>query len=125
MSNQVARLPRLEPDLRLAQAVSMFESDLSSEQKAALRTYRSQSQNASPNPNDVMYLTAEIDRRANGNEGGARCFGSRMTNFLSAVHQFASIGDVMIGGSQNLIACGVWFLVRATLLVGISLPPCR
>lgn len=39
--------------------------------------------------------------------------------FLEAVQQFASIGDVIVGGSQNVIACGVWSLVRMTLLVGI------
>ncbi|RMJ29021.1 hypothetical protein PHISP_00101 [Aspergillus sp. HF37] len=36
--------------------------------------------------------------------------------FLEAIQQFASIGDVVVGGSQNIIACGVWSLVRLTLL---------
>jgi hypothetical protein len=80
MSNGLVNLSRLKPEIRLAQAISHFEADLSSDQKASLRTYR-------------------------------------MTNFLHAVQQFAAIGDVMIGGSQNLIACGVWSLVRMLLLV--------
>jgi hypothetical protein len=40
-----------------------------------------------------------------------------MTNFLHAVQQFAAIKDVIVGGSQNLIACGVWTVVRMSLLV--------
>lgn len=65
-----------------------------------------------------MRLTAEIDRSAS--RKGRRCFGPRLTNVLQAVQQFASIGDIIIGDSQNLIACGVWSLVRMTLLVSAT-----
>jgi hypothetical protein len=122
MSNVLANASRLKPEIRLAQAISQFDADLSSDQKATLRTYRSQIQDVPPGPSDVMRLTAEIDRHATRKIGGGRCFGPRMTNFLYGVQQFAAIGDVMIGGSQNLIACGVWSLVRLSLLVGVSLP---
>lgn len=122
MSNVLANASRLKPEIRLAQAVSQFEADLSSDQKATLRTYRSQIQDVPPDPSDVMRLTAELDRRAAGKRDGGRCFGPRMTNFLYAVQQFAAVGDIMIGGSQNLIACGVWSLVRISLLVSVSLP---
>lgn len=122
MSNVLANASRLKPEIRLAQAVSQFDADLSSDQKATLRTYRSQIQDDPPGPSDVMRLTAEIDRRTTGRMGGGRCFGPRMTNFLYGVQQFAAIGDVLIGGSQNLIACGVWSLVRLSLLVSVSLP---
>lgn len=114
MSTAIVQLSRLKPELRLADAISQFEAELSSDQKATLRTDRSRFQNAPPDPSDVMRLTAEIDR------AGRRCFGPRMTNFLQAVQQFAAIGDVLIGGSQNLIACGVWALVRMSLLVSFS-----
>ncbi|KAL4933386.1 uncharacterized protein BDV17DRAFT_108535 [Aspergillus undulatus] len=40
-----------------------------------------------------------------------RCFGPRLTNVLEAVQQFAALG-----GTQNLLACGVWSLLRMTLL---------
>jgi hypothetical protein len=36
---------------------------------------------------------------------------------LETVQRFAAIGDVMVGGSQNIIACGVWSLVRLSMLV--------
>ena len=122
MSNVLANASRLKPEIRLAQAVSQFEADLSNDQKAALRKYRSQIQDAPPDHRDVMRLTAEIDRSATRKMGGGRCFGPRMTNLLHSIQQFAAIGDVMIGGSQNLIACGVWSLVRMSLLVSVSLP---
>jgi hypothetical protein len=117
MSVVLANVSRLKPEIRLAQAVSQFEADLSSEQKAVFRTYRSQSLESPLGLSHVMHLTADIDRRASGKIGGGRCFGPRLTSFLEAVQQFASLGDVIVGGSQNLIACGVWSLVRLSLLV--------
>jgi hypothetical protein len=120
MSAVVVNASRLKPEIRLAQAVSQFEADLSSDQKATFRTYRSQSRDSPPDTSDVMRLTAEIDRRVSGKICGGRCFGPRLTNFLQAVQKFAAIGDVIAGGSQNLIACGVWSLVRMSLLVGVS-----
>jgi hypothetical protein len=119
MSVVLSNASRLKPEIRLAQAVSQFEADLSSEQKATFRAYRSQSRDSPPDPSDVMRLTAEIDRHASGKIGRGRCFGPRLTNFLQAVQQFAALGDVIVGGSQNLIACGVWSLVRMSLLVGV------
>lgn len=54
-------------------------------------------------------------------QGAHRCLSPRFTRLLDAVQQYASIGDVLIGGSQNLMACGVWPLVRTSLLVGIGI----
>lgn len=118
MSVVLATASRLKPEIRLGQAISEFEADLSDEQKTSFRTYRSQSLNSPPDLSDVMRLTAEIDRQASGKVGG-RCFGPRFTNFLQIVQQFAALGDVVVGGSQNMIACGVWSLVRMSLLVSV------
>jgi len=123
MSVVLANASRLKPEIRLAQAISHFEADLSSEQKATFRIYRSQSSDSPPRPSDVMRLTAEIDRRTSGKVGGGRCYGPRLTNVLQAIQQFAALGDIIVGGSQNIIACGVWSLVRMALLVGVSWPP--
>ncbi|KAH6669833.1 hypothetical protein B0J14DRAFT_486435 [Halenospora varia] len=120
MSTLLANASRLKPEIRLAQAVSQFEADLSSEHKAAFHTYRSQSHNSPPSQSDVMRFTAEIDRRASGRVGAGRCFGPRLINVLQAVQQFAALGDVIVGGSQNIITCGVWSLVRMTLLFMVS-----
>lgn len=117
MSKLISQVSRLKPELRLAQAVSLFETELSTEQKNVFRSYRSQSLRSPPDISDVMRLTAEIDRAASG-KGGGRCFGPRFTNFLEVAQQFAALGDVILGGSQNMIACGVWSLLRMSLLVG-------
>jgi hypothetical protein len=82
MSALLANASRLRPEIRLAQAISQFEADLSSEHKAAFHTYRSQSHNSPPSHINVIRLTAEIDRRASGKVGGGRCFGPRLINIL-------------------------------------------
>ena len=119
MSGPLAKAAQLKPEIRLAQAVSQFEADLSTEQKATFNSYKHQSCDSPPDISDVMRLTAEIDRRAAGKAGGGRCFGPRLTNVLQAVQQFAALGDIIIGGSQNIVACGVWSLVRMTFLVSL------
>ncbi|KAH7194274.1 hypothetical protein DER44DRAFT_844066 [Fusarium oxysporum] len=108
---------RLKPDIRLAQAVSEFEAALTSEQKVAFRASRSSAAHVAPTMSDVMRLTAEIDLKATTKHGRGRCFGPRMTNLLNAIQQFAALGDVVVGGSQNLIACGVWAAARMTVHV--------
>lgn len=122
MSALIASASRLKPEIRLAKAVSQFESDLSSEHKAIFQNYRSQAHNSPPVHRDVLRVTAEIDSRASGRVGGGRCFGPRMINVLDAVQRFAALGDVVVGGSQNIIACGVWSLVRMTLHVSSCQP---
>jgi len=111
---------RLKPDIRLAQAVSEFEAALSSEQKVAFRASRSSAAHVAPTMSDVMRLTAEIDLKATTKHGRGRCFGPRMTNLLNAIQQFAALGDVVVGGSQNLIACGVWAAARMAVHVSAS-----
>ena len=116
MSLALKKASKLKPDIRLAHAVSQFEADLSPQDKRELQTYRQQMSKDPPNPSDVMRLTAQIDSLAS-RKGCRRCFGPRFTNVLQAVQQFAALGDVIVGGSQNIIACGVWSLVRTSLLV--------
>ncbi|KAH7161651.1 hypothetical protein EDB81DRAFT_925251 [Dactylonectria macrodidyma] len=115
MALALATASQLKPDIRLAQAVSEFEAALAAEQKAAFRTARSAARNAPLTIKDVMRLTAEVDLEASRKHGRVRCFGPRMTNMLQAIQQFAALGDVVIGGSQNLIACGVWAAVHMTV----------
>jgi hypothetical protein len=114
MSQIIPTVARLKPEIRLAEAISQFEASLSAAQKATFRTDRSKALHSPPEPGNVMRLTADIDR---SQRAGSRCYGPRFTNFLHGVQQFAALGDVIIGGSQNIIACGVWSLVRMSLLV--------
>ncbi|KAF2864829.1 hypothetical protein BDV95DRAFT_555376, partial [Massariosphaeria phaeospora] len=120
MSGALAKASSLKPEIRLAQAVCEFEADLSNEQKSRFRTLRSQSLSTTPSQRDVMQLTAEVDRHTSRKFSSA-CFGPRFTNFLHGVQQFAALGDVLVGGSQNLVACGVWSLVRMSLLSIVNL----
>ncbi|KAF4457100.1 hypothetical protein F53441_888 [Fusarium austroafricanum] len=107
----------LKPDIRLAQAVSEFEALLTSEQKVAFRASRTSATSTAPTMSDVMRLTAEMDMKATCKHGRVRCFGPRLTNILQAIQQFAALGDIVVGGSQNLIACGVWAAARMTIHV--------
>lgn len=112
------RAAPLKAEIRLAQAISEFEASLSTSQKNEFGSYRLSASKAPLTSQDVDRLTSELDLHMAGTRfGGGRCFGPRLTNILHAIQQFASIGDVMIGGSQNLIACGVWSVARITLLV--------
>lgn len=120
MSLVLLNASRLKPELRLAQAISEFEKDLSAEQKASLRKARDSTVRKPPDHQDVMRLTEEIDRSAARVLKSRRCFGPRFTNVLHAIQQFAALGDVIVGGSQNILACGVWSLVRMILLAVVN-----
>ncbi|GAW26416.1 putative NACHT domain protein [Rosellinia necatrix] len=116
MALALANTASLKPEIRLAQAVSEFEASLSGDQKSRFRLFRSQAQFLAPQINDVMRITAEVDANASRKLAAARCYGPRFTNLLQTVQQFAALGDIIVGGSQNLVACGVWSLVRMTIL---------
>ena len=112
MSSAIIAAGQLKPELRLAQAISEFEASLGDQQKAHFRSQKTQP----PDSNDVMRLTAEIDRSI---KGSRRSYGPRWTNFLEGVQRFASIGDVLIGGAQYLPACAAWTVVRFSLMVDL------
>lgn len=116
----LATVAPLKAEVRLAQAISQFEADLSGEQKTSFRALRLRTQREPPGIKHVMQLTADIDRQTALKLGGGRCFGPRLTNVLQSVQQFAAIGDVLVGGSQNIIACGVWSVVRFALLSTVT-----
>lgn len=120
MALVLSKVSTLKAELRLAQAISEFQGDLSTEQKAAFRTARDASTRTPPHYQDVMRLTEEIDRNAATLLNSRRGFGPRVTNVLHAIQQFAALGDVLVGGSQNILACGVWSLVRMTLLTAVK-----
>lgn len=117
MALALATAFRLKPEIRLAQAVSEYEADLTMEQKHRFNSYKTQVHKCPPQIHDVMRLTAEIDQKVSPNVGRGRCYGPRFTNFLQAIQQFVGLGDIIVGGSQNLIACGVWSVARMSLLV--------
>lgn len=40
--------------------------------------------------------------------------------YVQAIQKFAALGDIIIGGSQDLMACGVWTIARMALLVNFA-----
>ena len=121
MATALEKASPLKPEIRLGRAILDFEADLPSEQRTALHGTKSRLQASPPDQMEVMRLVSEMDK-ASGVVAGKRCFGPRFTSFLEAVQRFAALGDVVVGGSQNIAACGVWALVRMTVLV--SSVPC-
>lgn len=116
MASEAAAAASLEPDIRLAQAISMLLADLSDEQR---RSFRTQQDNfLPPTITDIMRVAAKVDIVAGGKQkGSGRTFGPRLTGFLEAVQEFASAGEVELGGSMSLLAASVWLIVRLTLMV--------
>ncbi|KAK8128957.1 hypothetical protein PG984_010065 [Apiospora sp. TS-2023a] len=118
MSRALSQAAKLKAEIRLAQAVSEFEAGLQDDAKREFSRSKNQTIASPPTIKGVMQLTAEIDYTTR--DAGSRCYGPRLMKTLECVQQFASIGDVIIGGSQNIVACGVWTIVRTTLLLFLS-----
>lgn len=114
MALSLARAAPLKPVIKLAQALSEFETILPDDQKTKLRTHRGQSP---PNSTDVIRLTAEIDRSAGRNRKSRQCLGPRLTNVLHSIQQFSTVVDLIVGSSQSQIGCAIWGAVRISLQV--------
>ena len=121
VSSAVGFTARLKPEIRLAQAISEFSASLQSKnQRARFKNLHSRSP---PSPDDIVRLSEEINRDGARAHRSWRPYGTRLIAILERMRQFASIGDVLVGGSQNLIACGVWAVVRLSLEVSASVLP--
>ena len=110
MALAAAKAAPLRPDIKLSQALRDYEAILSPEQR---QPYQSSPLEA----NAVMALTCEINRQ-NADRKTRRC-GTRLTSFLNSVKGFTSIVDLIISGSGNPIAGGVWGAVKVAIQVGI------
>jgi ankyrin repeat domain-containing protein 50 len=110
----------LKPAIRLAQTISEFQAVLSDDQKAELRMIRA---GQPPSVSDVMKVTASIDRE-NSRRTSRRCVGPRLINILGSVQQFSTVVDVIIGGSQNLLASAIWGTLKMTLQLTCSFATC-
>ena len=113
MATSLTRIGKLTPEVQLAQAVSEFEAILTLDEKTVLRNLKSKHH---PDTIDIVRLTAEIDRSS---QLSRKCVGTRFANVLRAIQAFTSIGDMVVGGSQNMMASGLWASVRFTLQVGM------
>jgi hypothetical protein len=106
----------MSPDIPLAQAVSEFVADLSDEQKVLFKTQQKES--LPPKDKDIIVTIAEIHGvAASGQASNLVWREPRMTNFLKAVHEFASLQDDTPDKSLSSQAGSVWLLVRLTFMV--------
>ncbi|KAF3759978.1 hypothetical protein M406DRAFT_353953 [Cryphonectria parasitica EP155] len=119
VSRKIALDGQLKPEVRLGQAISEFLYALDEGKRNEFRNIQATSSRRLSGT-DVMMLTEEINKAGLRQN---RCFkphGTRIYSFLSRLQTFASVGDVLIGGSQNLIATGVWSALRFCLLGAVN-----
>lgn len=117
LSLAVGFAAKLKPEIRLAQAICEFNASLgNNNQRTRFRNLQSQSP---PSPDDIIRLTEELNRDGARAHRSWRPHGTRLVAILERMRQFAPAGDVLVGGSQNVIACGVWAVVRLSLEVGL------
>ena len=115
--------PPVPPEARLGQVISEFATclrDLSGpDSKKRFDSLRAElAKGPALCTEHIVGLTEELNRLGAAKHASWRPDAStRIQGFLRRIQQFAAIGDVLIGGSQNLIACGVWAAVRATIEV--------
>ncbi|KAL0930471.1 NACHT domain-containing protein [Colletotrichum truncatum] len=119
LSTAVGTVGKLKPEIRLAQAISEFSVCLSGDKDRHAKFKNLQTRRP-PNALEVVQLTEEINRDGARRHKSWRPYATRLVAILDRIRQFAPIGDVLIGGSQNLLACGVWAAVRMALEVSLS-----
>lgn len=123
VSKQIALTGPLRPEARLGLAISEFAQSLDSDRKREFRRIQTW-KSTHLSGHDVIKLTEEINQEGARRHRSWRPHGTKVGGFLSRIQTFASIGDVLIGGSQNLIATGVWSAVRLSLTVSSLFNPC-
>lgn len=112
MALPLSKAAPLKPEIRLAQALSEFQANLSEERKAEFKTFA-----RPPDIVDVARITAEIDRETGRQRKSRRCVGPRLTNILQSVQQFSTIADLAVGAAQSQIASAIWGAIRTVLRV--------
>lgn len=123
-SKQLVLSGSLKPEARLGFAISEFAQALDDDRRRQFQlTQATCSKHLSGL--DVVRITEEINKDGSQRHRSWRAYGTKVGIFLSRLQVFASIGDVLIGGSQNLIATGVWSAVRLCLLVKLHREACR
>ncbi|KAH7153576.1 hypothetical protein EDB81DRAFT_631269, partial [Dactylonectria macrodidyma] len=108
-SKAIVAAGRLKPEIRLAKAVSDFATTLDEDQRRNFKRLKSRSP---PSSADVISFTEELSRTGAHLHRSWTCQSMRLVTILDRIQKFVCIGDVIIGGSQNMIASGVWAAVR-------------
>ena len=112
MALALSKAAQLKPEIRLAQALSQFQANLSDERKAEFRTFHHP-----PKTTDVARLTAEIDRDAACQRKSRRCVGPRLMNVLQSVQEYSTVVDLAVETAQSQIAGAIWAVIKLALKV--------
>lgn len=115
-TKQLALNGRMKLEVRLGVAISDFAASLDEQRRQQFRLLRTASSKRLAGF-DVIRITEDINRHGSQRHRSWRAHGTKIGCFLSRVQRFACIGDMLIGGSQHLIATGVWCAVRFCLMV--------
>ncbi|KAH8886888.1 hypothetical protein GQ53DRAFT_874485 [Thozetella sp. PMI_491] len=107
---------QLSPEARLGLALSGFAEVLDGKHRAKFNSLRSSS-NVQPSGWEVIQFTEEINREGSRLHRSWQQAGTRIGVFLGRLQSLVAAGDVLIGGTQNLMISGVWFAVRTSLEV--------
>jgi len=111
----VQAVGKVKASIRLAQAVSEFAASLDSHQhKATFKTLQTRS---APSAADVIGFTEELNRDGSRLHRSWLPYGTRLVFVLDKIRLFTKAGDLLVGGSQNMIASGVWAVVRMSLQI--------
>lgn len=116
LSKQLALSGQLSPVARLGEAVSDFSNALNGKHKEEFSALR-RSKNAPLSASDVIKVTEEVNREGRQRHRTWRPNGPKVGAFLAKLQVFANVGDVIVGGAQDLMISGVWGAVRLCLLV--------
>lgn len=115
----VSSLGPIKVESRLQHSLDTFIRDLTPDQRTEFLQDRQIFRTRYPDENDVFVFIAKLNSRRTSQK--QLSYGPRFLNIIQVAQQFASIGDILVGGSQNLIASGVWTTIRSALLVSIEL----
>ncbi|MCJ1242371.1 hypothetical protein MMC14_010379 [Varicellaria rhodocarpa] len=92
------------PSQKLNDAISEYMEILNDDDKKKFRDF---SGTSPPSEDDVIRLTAEIDRDFQKHHRSNRCVGVRLTTVLQTIQKYSIVVDHFVGGSQSPIASAV------------------
>lgn len=106
MSQALAEAAPLKAEIRLSQAVGEFPAALGPNRKVELGVPKPQQ---SPTSRSVIEIADEVarDRRRQHGSSWLAKFGPWLEPLLHHIHIFGEAGDILIRGSQNMLASGV------------------
>lgn len=116
MALALSQAASVKAEIRLHQALKQFSLALEPRHQAEFNIFKSQS---APTFETVIELSIQVSRDGRYQHAGGWLpkFGPRLEPLLHRIQLFSTAGDLLIGGSQNLIASGVWACVRLFLKV--------